>query len=164
MIFRISQKLGDKIKTNPEVVLPEHDNPFADWSAHLFTVSRIQYIIVSNTKTLYSIIMYAKGINDTAKFVANGITAIKDTLKSDGFEFQYKRFVEPDITSVTFSKNSNRRVIGSMNEMIYFAKVIFPEEKSITPYEATKEINGLILSILKYNTPREEFSAMRIIS
>lgn len=61
MIFRLSQKLATKIKEGklPEISLDE--NPYADWSCHLFTVDCTQYIILSNTKSLYSCVMYGKG-------------------------------------------------------------------------------------------------------
>jgi hypothetical protein len=54
MIFRLSQKLNAKIKGGTLPTLPPDDNPFADWSAHLFLADRAQYILLSNTKSLYS--------------------------------------------------------------------------------------------------------------
>ena len=49
MIFRLSQKLNDKIKAGTLPALPLDDNPLADWSAHLFLADRTQYILLSNT-------------------------------------------------------------------------------------------------------------------
>ena len=43
MIFRLSQKLNTKIKAGALRALPLHENPFADWSAHLFVAGRTQY-------------------------------------------------------------------------------------------------------------------------
>jgi Domain of unknown function (DUF6933) len=40
MIIRLSQKLAKKIKVTPTRVLSPDANPFADWSAHLFTADR----------------------------------------------------------------------------------------------------------------------------
>ena len=57
MIFRLSQKLNAKIKVGALSVVPLDENPYADWSAHLFTVDRTQYIILSNTKSLYSTVL-----------------------------------------------------------------------------------------------------------
>jgi len=65
MIVRLSQKLNAKIKGGTLPTLPPDDNPFADWSAHLFLVDRTQYILVSNTTSLYSIVMYGKGSRTT---------------------------------------------------------------------------------------------------
>jgi hypothetical protein len=33
--------------------MPLDENPYADWSCHLFTADRTQYIILSNTASLY---------------------------------------------------------------------------------------------------------------
>jgi len=62
MIFRLSQKLNTKIKAGTLQSLPLHENPFADWSAHLFVADRTQYIILSNTKSLYSVVMFGKAL------------------------------------------------------------------------------------------------------
>ena len=43
MIFRLSQKLAAKLKVSPKVCAPLDANPFADWSAHLFTADCVQY-------------------------------------------------------------------------------------------------------------------------
>jgi len=43
MIFRLSQKLNKKIKAGPLKAVPLDDNPYADWSCHLFTADRAQY-------------------------------------------------------------------------------------------------------------------------
>ena len=54
MIVRVSAKLGKKIDLSPDRVLPAHPNPFADWSSHLFRADRTQYILITNTASLYS--------------------------------------------------------------------------------------------------------------
>jgi hypothetical protein len=60
MIFRLSQKLNTKIKAGTLPALPLDKNPIADWSAHLFVADRTQYILLSNTKSLYSTVMFGK--------------------------------------------------------------------------------------------------------
>ena len=47
MIFRVSHKVNAKIKAGVLRALPLHENPFADWSAHLFVAGRTQYILLS---------------------------------------------------------------------------------------------------------------------
>lgn len=46
MIFRLSQRLAAKLKEGSLPSLPLDENPYADWSAHLFTADRTQYIII----------------------------------------------------------------------------------------------------------------------
>src|SRR5262245_42497949 len=61
MIFRLSHKLNAKIKAGALRSLPLHENPLADWSAHLFVAGRTQYLLLSNTRSLYSTVLYGKG-------------------------------------------------------------------------------------------------------
>ena len=64
MILRLSKKLCANIKAGSPKTRPVDDKAFADWSAHLFVVEQTQYIIVSNTKSLYSTVLFGKGITN----------------------------------------------------------------------------------------------------
>lgn len=161
MIFRISQKLGKKIKVAPSKALPEHKNPFADWSAHLFTANRAQYIIITNTKSLYSIIMHGQGITDDSIFIDRALSAMREFMKADRFQFQYDRFIVPEAHAMIFSKRAIRSVIGSMNDLIFQAQLRLTEG-NISPHEASMEINDTFLSMLKYSRPKEAFGAMKL--
>ncbi len=71
MIIRLSQKLCTKIKAGKLKEMPLDENPYADWSANLFVVDRTQYIILSNTASLYSCVMYGNP-EDAFKQLASG--------------------------------------------------------------------------------------------
>ena len=77
MILRLTAKLGKKIGFLPAQSLPLDDNPFADWIGHLFTAQRTQYIILSNTTSLYSIIMFGRGITDDNKLIQQSMSNVK---------------------------------------------------------------------------------------
>jgi len=160
MIFRISQKLGKKIKVAPSKALPEHKNPFADWSVHLFTANRVQYIIITNTKSLYSIVMHGQGITDDSMFIDHALSAMREFMKSDGFQFQYDRFIVPESHTVSFSKRTIRPVIGSMNDLIFQAKYEL-SERGVSPHAASKGINDTPLSMVNYSKPKKVFMVMK---
>lgn len=160
MIFRISQKLGKKIKVIPQKAIPNCENPFADWSAHLFTAMRAQYIIITNTQSLYSIVMHGQGITDDSTFIDRALSAMREFMKSDGFQFQYERFIVPEASTVSFSKNTNRPVIGSINDLIFQAKYELIE-RGMSPHEVSLRINSTPLSTLNYFKPKETFGTMK---
>jgi hypothetical protein len=81
MIFRLSQKLNDKIGAGRLPAQPLDENPFADWSTTLFTADRTQYILVSNTKSLYSTVLYGRGITNDSHFIEREI-AMEDAAHS----------------------------------------------------------------------------------
>jgi hypothetical protein len=159
MIFRLSQKLARKIKVVPKVPLPTDDNPFADWSAHVFTVSRAKYVILTNTASLYSVVMYGKGIVGDGEFVEAALSHLREFMCRDGNEFVFRRFIAPASGKVLFSKASSRSVIGSMNDLVACAKT-FMREDGMSPFDAASALNDMPMSVLQYRTPREAFGAM----
>lgn len=118
MIIRLSQKLNKKIKAGPLDTVTLDENPYADWSAHLFTVDRTQYIILSNTKSLYSCVMIGKGITDDSVFIERALSTIREFTEDDGQAFVYQRFIVPASGTVQFAKALNRSITGSMNDHV----------------------------------------------
>ncbi len=87
MIIRLSHQLGKKIGVKTTQSFPLHSNPFADWSAHLFTADRTQYIIMVNTTSLYSVMTFGRGITNDSKFLGRMTSVLGEFLRDDGFTF-----------------------------------------------------------------------------
>lgn len=165
MIFRLSQKLNTKIKAGTLKAMPLDGNLYADWSCHLFTADRTQYIILSNTKSLYSCVMYGKGIADESSFIDRALTTIREFMQDDGQQFVHRKFVVPASGEVQFAKALNRSVAGSMNELIEQAKFLLIE-KEVSPFDVGFELNDILLSALAseasrgYGKPNEAFKLL----
>lgn len=160
MILRLSQKLNSEIKAGKLAELPPHENPFADWSAHLFVVDRTQYIILSNTASLYSCVMHGKGINDDGRFIERALSTIREFMEADGLLDTYLKFVAPSSANVTFAKALNRKVTGSLNELVMSATFAL-ESGDVAPHELGFGLNDFLLSAIAskedrgYGRPRE---------
>jgi hypothetical protein len=163
MIFRLSQKLGKKLKTGTLTSLPPDENPYADWSAHLFTAERTQYIIVTNTKSLYSMVMYGKGITNDGRFIDRALSCLREFMADDGQEFVYRRFIAPASGAIRFAKAFNRSVTGSMNELVHHAKM-WLSVGGLSPYDTSFRLNEILMSALGkprgYQKPREAFKRL----
>lgn len=165
MIFRLSQKLAKKLKEGSLRSLPPDENPYADWSAHLFTADRTQYIIVSNTRSLYSVVMFGKGITDYSEFIKWALITLRDFMEDDGQAFVYQRFIAPESGNVGLAKALDRSVTGSINELVKFAK-FWLEEGELSPYDVSFQLNDILLSALApskaaaYGKPNEAFRAL----
>ena len=83
MIFRLSQRLNAKVKAGVLRALPPHENPLADWSAHLFLAGRTQYLLLSNTRSLYSTVMYGKGVTTDSHFIERALGGIREFMEAD---------------------------------------------------------------------------------
>ncbi len=160
MIVRVSAKLGTKIHLNPAKSLPADPNPFADWSAHLFTADRAQYILVTNTASLYSMVMIGKGITDDCRFLDEVTSYMSEFIRDDGHTFIFERLIAPSMVHVSFSKALNRAVTGSMNDLVFQAKVRLIEQE-MSPYDTSLLLNDVPMGYLKYDMPRQAFLKLK---
>jgi len=159
MIFRITQKLAKKIKVVLPAAMPPHDNPFLDWTANLFMVSRWQCILLTNSHCLYSVVMLGKGVSNEQVFVKQSMTVLRDYMASDGLLRLYDAHIAPYADQATCCKAGNRRVLGSMNDLIFQAKCYFLE--MCLPIElVSMRLNETPLSMLEHHNSKLSLQAL----
>jgi hypothetical protein len=162
MIFRISQAINARIKAGPLDVLPLNEIPLADWSAQVFVVRRKQYVLLSNTKTLLSTVMRGDAITNESAFVDRALNSIRALMEAEGQKNASKGRCSPATASVQFAKSLDRRVTGSMNELVHHATAWLEEDKPSLG-EVVDRLNDVLLSMLargqssQYGTPRDAF-------
>ena len=162
MIFRLTHKLAKKIGITHLQCLPLNHNPFIDWTAHLFTVERVQYIIVTNTAALYTLIMYGRGITDDNEFIQRTLSCMREFMTYDGCEFLFfRRLITPHTGKIWFSKAADRRVRGSINDLILQANHYLTEGQ-MSPFDASLQVNETPMSYLGYNKPKEAFRQLKV--
>ena len=165
MIFRLSQKLNQKIKAGTLEALPLHQNPFADWSCQIFAANRRQYILLCNTKSFYSCIMPGKGITTQKQFVESALNSLRDFTADDANQWAFRNFILPEFETVQFGKALNRSVTSSMNQLIEYAQDLLIED-GMSPHEVGFKLNDFLLSAIaekkseRYGKPREAFQRM----
>jgi hypothetical protein len=163
MILRLTQRLSKKLKITQLQIILQDGNPYADWSAHLFTAQRVHYIILTNTVSLYSMIMYGRGMSNEKNFIKGVLTYIKQFMAADGNKSIFEKYIEPIAHEISFSKITNRRVMGSMNDLIFQAKVYLVECQH-SPFHVSLHLNESPMSYLKYGRPKDAFKALSLDS
>lgn len=139
------------------------ENPYSDWSAHLFTVQRTQYILLTNTASLYSCVLYGRGIRDDHQLIVRSLDAIREFTEDDQLAFLYQRFIAPATGSIRFAKALNRSVTGSMNDFVHASKFNLTNDEDLPPSELGHLLNEMPMGALvgpdgqKYGVPREAF-------
>lgn len=159
MIYRITLKLAKKINIGSLQALSADENFYGDWTARLFTSARTQYMLVTNTRSLYSVIMPGKGITNEESFSARTASVIEEFLRADGMENIFNRFIGPEKGRTYFSKALNRSVTGSMNDFVYMAKIDL-EHFAFSLFEVSQRLNTCPMSYLEYGRPRDVFIRM----
>ncbi len=165
MILRLSQKLNTKIKAGKLSELPLDENPYADWSCHLFTVDRTQYILLTNTASFYSCVMYGKGIADDSRLIERTLRTIREFMEADGQAFFYQKFIALSSETVSFSKSLNRKVVGTINELVMVAMDSI-RAGEMAPSQVGFNLNDLLFTAIGtkgsggYGRPKDVFKQL----
>ena len=161
MIFRLTLKLSKKVGFTSLPALPSDKNlnPLMDWNANLFTVQRTQYIILTNTASLYSMVMHGRGITSDRLFIRDTLSYMKEFMTIDGNKSIFEKFIEPEGENIFFSKIIDRRVAGSMNDLIFQAKFHLIEGHK-SPLDVSFLLNESPMSYLSYSRPKIEFQKL----
>ncbi len=159
MIIRLTEKLGRKIGIVPTESLPLAENSLLDWSAHLFTVGRIQYILLTNTPSLYSIVMFGRGSKSGSSFLRIATREMWEYMRLDEHEFTFKLFIEREMSDVSWSKALNRSVTGSVNDFVQMARYLLDEDR-LPLYEISDFLNETPMKYLGYARPSDVFRSL----
>jgi hypothetical protein len=166
VILRLSQKLCTKLHAGKLSSLPLDENPLADWSATLFVADRTQYILLSNTASLYSTVFYAKGTTSTdGQFITFAMNLLREFMEDDGMLDVYLTHIAPSTARVRFGKAFSRAVTGTMNELIMSAATFLMDD-DMAPHDVGHELNDLLFSAIaakpaeKYGKPKEAFQRL----
>jgi hypothetical protein len=140
----------------PAIPCDENRNTMLDWNANLFTVQHTQYIILTNTASLYSLILHGRGITNDKQFVRKVLYYMEEFMIVDGNKVVYKNVIEQESQRIFFSKIVNRRVLGSMNDLIFQAMVYLSEGQK-SSFDVSFMLNKAPMSYLNYSNPKTEF-------
>lgn len=157
MMIRLTERLAKKIKEPELRSLPLDPNPFADWTARLFTSDRTQYILITNSASLYSVVIYGKGITDDNAFIHAMTDSLRDVMEEDGFEEVYYKQVAPQLARISFAKTVSKSVTGSMNQLAFYAQAHL-RTGEVSPYDVSLGLNETLMTYQKaYHKPKEMF-------
>lgn len=161
MTLRLSHKLNAQVKAGTLTAHPLNDNAFADWSAHLFVADRTRYLLLINTKSLYSTVMFARGITTDGRLIDRALSGIREFMAADNLAFIYQRLIAPTTGLVRFAKALDRSVTGSMNDLALNATV-WLTEGGLSPFDVGFKLNAIPFSKLRYARPRAAFTSMAV--
>lgn len=112
--------------------------------------------------------MYGKGMTNDRRFLERALSNLHEVLEDDGLKFVFSRFIAPAGDAVRFAKSTDRRLTGSMNELIQSATALLIEGKS-SLFDVGSRLNDVLLSAPTssrsdgYGTPRDAFKSFSLL-
>jgi len=161
MLIRFTDKLSKKLKIGPLTKVVDDPGRYLEWYAHLFTANRYQYILVTEASSLFSIVMYGKGINHDGKFIEQLIDQLREYLEETENQVIFDRIIAPTLGAIMISKTSSKKVLGSMNDMVSLSKRVLEDEETI-PWDLANFINRTPFKAIAYKTPTKAFREMNL--
>lgn len=118
MIIHATKKMQDFLKLKALDTI--EDTGFNHWYGNIFMVGRRKGMLLTHTKTLYSIFIY--GVTQaTIKDLENVIKHhLKQQLRAERFSPTDIKIMVDSIANIQFTKASDKSVLASMNQMVAF--------------------------------------------
>ena len=162
MLMRFTTKLSKKLKLPPLTKVTDDPGPFLDWYANLFTANRVQYILTTEAQSLFSVVMYGRGITDDHNFIKQWLGSTRDYLTDIGKDFVFEKIIGPNTGQFTLSKTLSKSVLGSMNDMVSVAKFML-RTRDMSPRDLAEMINETPFKAIDHNAPIHAFNQMKFL-
>lgn len=161
MVVHFTKSLRAKLGLDEVSAGPVDAGPHLRWYANLFRAERVQYILTTNAASLYSVVMYGRGITDDSLYLRQFFTTLREQLEDADMELIYRRCIAPHAGSVVLAKAQDRSVLGSMNDMVQQCKFMLKAD-DVSPWDLSAAINRTPYGALGYRFPVEAFAQLPV--
>lgn len=144
MIISCTKKLQDELGIKPMKLQVE--NPLFSWHANILRVNRRKTITLVNDASRYNVILYGLKTKDLKNIKELMISAIRQTLLSDGVNLEMIDDYLKDAGEILFSKTQNRTMVARLNKGCEAAEIFYNHyiEECIVQTLVSKKMNHYI--------------------
>ncbi len=161
-----SKKLDEFLNNSNPYLEPDYGNKFGNWNGHIFFIERKRFILFTNDKTTYSIVLSDIRKADLKDFNNLFRESLIRQLDND-VRINERQEIElrKSLTDIRLTRtNNNKRVLGTMNEFVHIIKYFVMDEGGpahISGVELGYRINNQLVKAPlegtseKYSVPKE---------
>ncbi len=152
MTLNCTRKLAKRLPL-PMVENPQPStNRLGPWCANSFNVGRFPLIILTNERTLLSVVIPFKDIRSVhIRF----LTSLEVLFHSIALSSSQIRDELQEMKVVQFMENTNRRTLGSMNDFVFHVRAALDDNRNDTLEDIAFHLSGIPCAPLKYGFPRD---------
>lgn len=153
LTLRPTKMLARRLRLEVPATPPPVKNRLADWCVHEYRDRGYRYLMLLNTASLYPLVTHARGVNDETSLIQRCIEAMNINFSGTDLEFQYQRFIVPELMSVQWAPIPDKAVLSSLSEMIMHSR--YGLDKS--PVELSCWLARTPMKAIGYNSPNRVF-------
>lgn len=160
MHIKCTKVLLDKLKINSKDVQNQSisSQDMNNWHANIIKFWRVNTILLTQDKTLYSFFLGGYKAEDFKNFEKNIREDIFKIIVNLDFQANIIETIIDSMENISYSKTDNKSVLGTMNQIKYFIESWVSDNKDII--DINKSINQIPLSALNRKYSSETFSQL----
>lgn len=113
---KVQKELGIKPKDMPEAI--QSNTSLGDWFVNIFMLERRKVLIFVNEKTLLSFVAYGVKKENIKKLHVVFLKGLEQLLSLEEVEDKKINDVLDEYQDFDFTKTDNKKVLGSMNDLV----------------------------------------------
>jgi hypothetical protein len=133
------------------VALPS-TNKLGDWCANSFNIGRHPYILITNERTLLSVVL---PLRESITFLPRFVLSLRSLLKTIGIEDKLIDEELREYREFQLTRKTNRHTLGSMNDFVYQVQARFQIDGNPSLEDIAWELSEIPCGPVKYFLPRE---------
>ncbi|MGF6906027.1 DUF6933 domain-containing protein [Fusobacterium sp. PH5-44] len=147
MIIQCTKKLADIMKIKLEEYIPEDIPLFFQWNANLFRYDRKNGMMLTNSESRYTIVLYSLKMEHFRRIDQIFLNAIEETFLAESIEKDLVNKYISKCKTFKFTKTHNRNILGQMANIAAFIPSF------IHDYLPSNNLNLVGLSKILSNIP-----------
>jgi len=155
-----TKKIIDLLNITPAPYIPDEDTSIlGPWYANLFLVERKKCLIFVNSKTLFSFVTVNQAKKDIKQIGDIFRLNVSARLQAESISHDMIDRIMEDYKTIIICKTSDRKILGSMNELIFHFRVHCEMDEGLANIDMddiNTRIAGTIMRLNnEYIRPRE---------
>ena len=151
-IVNATKKAWERLKVTPPSANNVDDTILGSWCAHIFYFGHRQFSILTNERTLFTIIVPAKSIINIEIVLPQTVAKVLERYEIPKHS---STILLKQLSEVQFRRNTNRQVLGSMNDFIKNAKFILEYTPDISLIDLSLQLCQMPCSPIQMKSPKE---------
>jgi len=159
IVFRGTHKLLKEVCLRRDELGDASDGFMGSWFVNVFRLERRKSVLVTNDRTLYSVLLWGLRRADFDDLGSRFIAGLASNLKRDGFDTGLVASIGIACHPIEWAATNSRSVLGSMNDMISISKYMVALQRQDIESEVVYlncELNRTPMSALKHIVAMDE--------
>jgi hypothetical protein len=148
--FRSTQKLLDRLNAKPVLDTAVPDTTLGDWYANLVRAGRTQVVLAVSERTLLPVVLPARDGRSLVRRLAEALDPLLVSLGVPANDIAAERAAMQDWV---IGKTANRRIVGSLNDLVFQLQVGLQHDPDRTPLEHSLWLARTPMKVIEYGAP-----------